>query len=173
MVANANWWCCSQSIEKKDWFLIYQHYLIIVIRKPNSMFFRYFGQGVFGFVGIKPNVFFFLATILIMAMFNFQFWVRIKIGSWYYLTCCTSLLFSHFLMCCLTNKTALELHIVQLIVVLFLNWLTSQIWYCIISTYCIIDQICQNISFAHMWCVARFGTKHLKTVFEWLAKTSF
>ena len=73
-----------------------------------------------------------------MAMLNFQFWVRIKIGSWYYLTCCASLLFSHFLMCCLTNQAALELlflyielhaffnfrnfvklHVVQLIVILF------------------------------------------------------
>ena len=131
------------------------------------------GKEFLALQALNRMFFFFLATILIMAMFNFQFWVRIKIGSWYYLTCCTSLLFSHFLMCCLTNKTALELHIVQLIVILFLNWLTSQIWYCIISTYCIIDQICQNISFAHMWCVARFGTKHLKTAFEWLAKTSF
>ena len=31
------------------------------------------------FVGIRMNVFFFLATILIIAMFNFQFSVRIKI----------------------------------------------------------------------------------------------
>ena len=25
----------------------------------------------------------------------------------------------------------------------------------------------------YMWCVARFGTKHLKAAFEWLAKTTF
>ena len=25
----------------------------------------------------------------------------------------------------------------------------------------------------YMWCVARFGAKHLKTAFEWLAKTTF
>ena len=37
----------------------------------------------FGFVGIKSIAFFSLANILIMAMFNFQFWVRIKIGSCY------------------------------------------------------------------------------------------
>ena len=62
-----------------------------------------FDKRAFCFVGIESIGFFFLASILIMAMFNFQFWVRIKIGSWYYLTCCISLLFSHFLMCCLTN----------------------------------------------------------------------
>ena len=78
--------------------------------------FDIFDKRVFSFVVIKSIVFFFLATILIMAMFNFQFWFRIKIGDWYYLTCCTSLLNSHFLVCCF--KTV-ELHVVQLIVKLF------------------------------------------------------
>ena len=62
-------------------------------------------------------LYFYLVTILIMAMFNFQFWVGIKIGSWYYLTCYTSL----------TNQV--ELHVFQLILILF--YLPSQIWYCI------------------------------------------
>ena len=59
--------------------------MIMAILKPNSMFFWYFDKRILGFVGIKPIGFFFLATILIMAIFNFQFWFRIKVGSWYYL----------------------------------------------------------------------------------------
>ena len=42
---------------------------------------------IISIVGIKLIVFF---------LFNFQYWVRIKIGSWYYLTCFTSLFLSHF-----------------------------------------------------------------------------
>ena len=95
IVTNVNRWCCPN-----DWVLNYQHYMIMVILKP--MFFWYFWQESF------LDCFFLLVTILIMAMFIFQFWVSIKIGSWYYLTFYTSLLFSHFLMCCLTNQAALE-----------------------------------------------------------------
>ena len=49
--------------------------------------FDIFDKKAFIFVGIKLIVFF---------LFNFQYWVRIKIGSWYYLTCFTSLFLSHF-----------------------------------------------------------------------------
>ena len=87
---------------KRTGFFYYWHYMIMVIPKPN---FDFFDKSVF-----KSIVFlFFSAIILIMAIFNFQFWVSIKIGSWYNLTCCTFLLFSHFLICCLRNQTVLEL----------------------------------------------------------------
>ena len=87
---------------------------------------------VFGSVGIKWIVFFFLATIFIMATFSFQFWVRKEVGSWYYLTCCTSLFFRFFNV--LLNKwncfRPVELHVVQLIVILFhLTALTDLILY--------------------------------------------
>ena len=67
-----------------------------------------------------------------MTVFNFQFQVRIKVGSWYYFTCCTSLFF-HFLICCLANQKCfrtVELHVVQLVVILFhLTALTDLILY--------------------------------------------
>ena len=68
----------------------------MVILKPNSIFFDIFEKTLFGFAGIKSIDLFFLAVILIMTMFNVQFWVNRKIGSWYYLTCCTPLLFPLF-----------------------------------------------------------------------------
>ena len=71
-------------------------------------YFDIFDNRGFGFVSIRFIVFFVLVTILIMTMFNFQFWVGIKIGSWYYLTCCIFPFF-YFFMCCLTNQAALEL----------------------------------------------------------------
>ena len=47
---------------------------------PSICSFDIFDKRVLLFVGIiRSNVFFFLATILIMAVFSFQFWVRIKI----------------------------------------------------------------------------------------------
>ena len=67
---------------------------------PNQILcsFDVFGKRVFGLVGIKSIVFF-LVIILIMAMFNFQFWVSIKKGSWCYLTCFFKFqLFSYFLL---------------------------------------------------------------------------
>ena len=100
---------------------------------PNLCSFGSFDKRDFGFVGIKFIVFFFLATILIMVMFNFQFWVRIKIGSWHYLKCCTSLLFFTFLNVLLNKSNCfrtVELHVVQLIVILFhLTALTDLILY--------------------------------------------
>ena len=71
--------------------------------------FDFFAEIIFRFVGIKWIGFLFLATPLIMPRFKFRLGVKMKIGSWFYLTCCISLLFSHFLMCCLTNQTALGL----------------------------------------------------------------
>ena len=97
--------------------------------------FDIFDKSVFAFIGINSIVFFFLATILIMAMFNFQFWVKIKISSWHYLTCFISLLFSQFLICIF--------------------------WYCIILIYCIIDQIGQNIYFLHI--LSSFVRPQVKT----------
>ena len=40
-------------------------------------------QNLFDIAGIKSIDYFFLAAILIMTMFNFQFRVRMKIGSFY------------------------------------------------------------------------------------------
>ena len=45
----------------------------MVTPKPNSMFFDIFDKRGFGFVVIKSIVFFFLATTLIIGMFDFQF----------------------------------------------------------------------------------------------------
>ena len=46
--------------------------MIIAIPKPNSVCsFDIFGKRVFGFVGIKLVGVFFLAIVLIVAMFNF------------------------------------------------------------------------------------------------------
>ena len=98
------------------------------------MFFWYFWQESFGFLGIKSIVFFLFSLYFSWLL---KFWVRIKISSRYYLTCCTSLPFSHFLMCYLTNQAALEnveLHVVQLTEI-FLTWVLSQALYCIISIY--------------------------------------
>ena len=101
MVTNVNWWCCSQINLIKG--LIFEISITWLWLFPNPILcsFVIFDTRVFGLVGIK--------LILFMAILNFQLWVSIKVGSWYYLTCCTSLLFSHFLMCCLTNQTVLEL----------------------------------------------------------------
>ena len=41
--------------------------------QANRCFFDIFDKGVFGFVSIKLIVFFIMATIFIMVMFNFQF----------------------------------------------------------------------------------------------------
>ena len=101
----------------------YQHWWIIVISKLILCFLDLFDKSVFDFAGLESIVFFFLATILIMLMFNFQFWVRIKLGSWYYLRCCTSLPFSIFFNVFL-SKSKLQY---------FFIWLPPQIWYCIIS----------------------------------------
>ena len=77
---------------------------------------------VFGFTCIKPIVFFFLAATLIVSTFNFQSSVGIKIGTWYFLTCCTSLFFFTFFNELLHKSNCfrtVELHVVQLIVILF------------------------------------------------------
>ena len=94
--------------EKTDFWIISIKWLWLF---PNLILcsFDIFDKRVFDFAGIKSIVFFFSVTILIMTMSNFQFLVGIKLGSWYYLTYCTSLLFPHFLMCCLTTQTASEL----------------------------------------------------------------
>ena len=100
--------------------------------------FHIFDKRVFGFVGIR-SIFFFLSTILVMVMLEFQ----IKIVTWYYLTCCTSTFLTFSCGACLTNQV--ELHVVQLIVILFyLTALTDLILY---YFYCIINQIGQNILF--------------------------
>ena len=55
-------------------------------------------------------------------MFNFQFWVRLKIDSWYYLTWCTSILFFTFFNLLLNKSNCfrtVELHAIQLIIILF------------------------------------------------------
>ena len=95
--------------------------------------FNNFDKRVFGLVGIKSLAFFFLTTILVMEIFNFQFSFRIKIGSWYYLTYCTSLLFLTFFNVLLNKSNGfrtMELRVVQLIVILFyLTGLTDLILY--------------------------------------------
>ena len=116
MVKNANI-CCSQITLIKG--LIFELSVVHDYGYFQTKF--YVLLRVFGFVSIKSIVFFFLATTVIMKMFNFQFWVKIKIDSWYYLKCCTSLLFSHFLMYCFKSSCfrTVELHANQLIVIVF------------------------------------------------------
>ena len=111
-------------------------------------FFDIFEKTLFGFAGIKSIDLFFLAVILIMTMFNVQFWVNRKIGSWYYLTCCTPLLFHFFNV--LLNKSScfrtVKLHVVLLIVILFhLTTLTDLILYYLNLLY--YYQIGQNVFF--------------------------
>ena len=122
----------SNQFNKKTDFLIISITWLWLFLNLILCSFDLFEKGTFDFISIKSIVFFFLATILAMAMFNFQFWIRIKIGSWYFLTCCTSLLFSHYLM--LLNKSncfffnvlnksncfkTVKLHVFQLTVIFF------------------------------------------------------
>ena len=128
MVTNANWWCCYQ---RTDFWIISITWLWFF---TNLCFFLIFLTTEF-FALLKIDCFFFLAIILIMIMFNFQFWGRINIGSWYYLTCCTFLLFNVLL-----NKSncfgTVELH-VQFTVTLFnLTAVTDLILYCFNLLYC-------------------------------------
>ena len=90
--------------------------MIVVIPKSKSMFCWYLWKKSFWLcrsVTIIDCFFFFLAIILIIAMFNFQLWVRINVG--------TSLPFSHFNV--LPNKSncfgTVEPHFVQITVSLF------------------------------------------------------
>ena len=95
--------------------------------KLNLCSFDIFDKKAFCFSGFKSIVFFFLATVLIITMFNFQFWVRIKIGSWYYLTYCS---FFNVLLNKWNCFRTVELHVFQLIVTLFhLTALTDLILY--------------------------------------------
>ena len=66
--------------------------------------FDIFNKRIICFVGIYLIYFFFLATILIITMFN---WVRIKIGSWYNMLHIST--FLHFLMRYLTDQNTFEL----------------------------------------------------------------
>ena len=90
--------------------------------------FNIFNKRVFGFVGIKSIVFFFLATVLITAMSNFQFWVGIKLLEMLHIST-----FFHFFNVLLNKSNCfrtVELHVVQLIVILFhLTTLTDLILY--------------------------------------------
>ena len=90
--------------------------------------FNIFNKRVFGFVGIKSIVFFFLATVLITAMSNFQFWVGIKLLKMLHIST-----FFHFFNVLLNKSNCfrtVELHVVQLIVILFhLTTLTDLILY--------------------------------------------
>ena len=65
---------------------------------------------------------FFLFSSNFVSTFNFQSSVGIKIGTWYFLTCCTSLFFFTFFNELLHKSICfrtVELHVVQLIVILF------------------------------------------------------
>ena len=106
--------------------------------------------------------FLFLVTILIIAMFNFQFWVRMRIGSWYYLTCCISLLFSHFWMYCLTNHAALgllflyiELHAASrsnfIISVIFVKLPAIQLVVILFHLTAFTDLILYDLNTLHYW----------------------
>ena len=69
---NANWWYYSQINLIKG--------MILELSVLHD--YGYF-QNLFDIAGIKSIDYFFLAAILIMTMFNFQFRVRMKIGSFY------------------------------------------------------------------------------------------
>ena len=95
IVTNVSRWCWPN-----DWVLNYQHYMIMVILKP--MFFWCFWQESFLDCFFLFSHYFNYGNVYVTVLSQY------KNRSLVFLTCYTSLLFSHFLMCCLTNQAALE-----------------------------------------------------------------